>query len=90
MTDRELKIEKMDTALAAVIVLFIQFMVDKFADEMNEDQENTMSGFLDSLLEAYCDVIDDPDHINVVQARIDAVMDKWLEIRDGENEHPVD
>ena len=87
MTTKELKIEKMDTALAAVIVLFIQFMVDKFADEMNADQEDTMSGFIDDLLNAYCDVLDDPDHFKVVQARIDAVMDKWLEIRGSEDEH---
>ena len=82
----EEKINRMDTALATVIVLFLQCLADRFGKDMQSEQGNTIYGFIDNLLEAYCDIVDDPSHDDVLEARLNDVMNKWLEIRGTEDD----
>ena len=76
-------IEAMDTALSGLVVMFIQLFVDKFQDEMDDDGDfKEIQQFLDNVIFAYCAVLDDEDHAEVVFKRIDEVTDKWLGMKE--------
>lgn len=83
-------INRMDTSLAMLIVLCIQLLGEKFAEEMKADDEDVIPSFIDGLVESYCDVLDDPGHAEVVAARIDEVWDSWVKINGGNDERPTD
>ena len=76
-------IEVMDTALSGLVVMFIQLFVDKFQDEIDDDGDfKEVQQFLDNVVFAYCAVLDDEDHAEVVFKRIDEVTDKWLGMKE--------
>lgn len=76
-------IEVMDTALSGLVVMFIQLFVDKFQNEIDDDGDfKEVQRFLDNVVFAYCAVLDDEDHAEVVFKRIDEVTDKWLGMKE--------
>ena len=77
-------IEAMDTALSGLVVMFIQLFVDKFQDEADSDGDDfkEIQQFLDNVIFAYCAVLDDEDHAEVIFKRIDEVTDAWLQMKE--------
>lgn len=77
-------IEAMDTALSGLVVMFIQLFVDKFQDEADSDGDDfkEIQQFLDNAIYAYCSVLDDEDHAEVIFKRIDEVTDEWLRMKE--------
>ena len=73
-------IEAMDTALAGLVVMFIQLYIDKFQDEVDSDSDDfkTIQQFLDDTIYAYCNVLDDQDHLPIIFKRIGEITDGWL------------
>ena len=90
MTNNKEAIERMDRSLSVMITLFIQFFYDKFSDE--ETADDTVDAFINNLVDAYCDLLDDQDHHDVMMEKLDEVASMWINIRsnDEENEHPAD
>ncbi len=76
-------IEAMDTALSGLVVMFIQLFVDKFQDDIDDDGDfKEIQQFLDNVIFAYCAVLDDEDHAEVIFKRIDEVTDEWLRMKE--------
>jgi len=76
-------IEVMDTALSGLVVMFAQLFFDKFQDAIDDDGDfKEVQQFLDNVVFAYCAVLDDEDHAEVVFKRIDEVTDKWLGMKE--------
>lgn len=84
MKNQEL-IEKMDTGLVGLIVMFLQLFIDTFRDELEDDSgtQDAVADYLDNIIAVYCELLDDPEHAVVVYQKVDDVTDTWAKIKEG-------
>ena len=84
MINNKEAIERMDRSLGVMITLFIQFFYDKFSGEATAD--DTVDVFIDNLVDAYCDLLDDQSHRDVLMEKLDEVASMWIKIRSNDEE----